>query len=110
MATEKKEDYMDYNRFDPFLYINNKYTVVNDWNSQPSKLLHNIYQSYGSTSAGLKVLDFGCGPVPLYQCSSPLHASEIVFAEYTERNRNTLQCGSTMTRMHQISQHYSSML
>ena len=91
MATDKKEDYMDYDRFDPFLYIKDKYAVVNDWNSQPLKLLHNIFQSYGSTPAGLKVLEFGCGPVPIYQCSSPLHASEIVFAEYSERNRNTLQ-------------------
>ena len=91
MATDKKEDYMDYDHFDPFLYIKDKYAIVNDWNSQPLKLLHNIFQSYGSTPAGLKVLDFGCGPVPIYQCSSPLHASEIVFAEYTERNRNTLQ-------------------
>ena len=91
MATDKKMDYMDYDRFDPFVYIKNKFTVVNDWTSQPLKLLHNIFQSYGSTPAGLKVLDFGCGPVPIYQCSSPLHASEIVFAEYSERNRNTLQ-------------------
>ena len=91
MATDKKEDYMDYDRFDPLLYIKNKYATVNNWNSQPLKLLHNIFQSYGSTPAGLKVLDFGCGPVPIYQCSSPLHASEIVFAEYTEKNRNTLQ-------------------
>ena len=89
MATEKKESYND--RFDPFVYIKDKYSVVNDWNSQPLKLLHNIFQSYGATPAGLKVLEFGCGPVPIYQCSSPLHASEIVFAEYTERNRNTLQ-------------------
>ena len=91
MATDKKEDYIDYDRFDPFLFIKDKYAVVTDWNSQPLKLLHNIFQSYGSNPAGLKVLDFGCGPVPIYQCSSPLHASEIVFAEYTERNRNTLQ-------------------
>ena len=91
MATDKKEDYMDYDRFDPFVYIKNRYTIVNDWNSQPLKLLHNIFQSYSSTPAGLKVLDFGCGPVPIYQCSSPLHASEIVFAEYTEKNRNILQ-------------------
>ena len=91
MATDKKLDFMNYDRFDPFLYIKAKYAIVNDWNSQPLKLLHNIFQSYGSTPAGLKVLDFGCGPVPIYQCSSPLHASEIVFAEYTERNRNTLQ-------------------
>ena len=91
MATDKKEEYNDYDCFDPLLYIKNKYAVVTDWNSQPLKLLHNIFQSYGSTPAGLKVLEFGCGPVPIYQCSSPLHASEIVFAEYTERNRNTLQ-------------------
>ena len=92
MATDKKEDYMDYaGCFDPFVFIKNKYAIVTDWNSQPLKLLHNIFQSYGSTPAGLKVLEFGCGPVPIYQCSSPLHASEIVFAEYTERNRNTLQ-------------------
>ena len=91
MAADKKEDYMDYDRFDPFAYIKNRYAVVNDWNSQPLKLLHNIFQSYGSSPAGLKVLDFGCGPVPIYQCSSPLHASEIVFAEYSERNRNILQ-------------------
>ena len=89
MATDKKEDYNK--RFDPFVYIKNKYAVVTDWNSQPLKLLHNIFQSYGSTPAGLKVLEFGCGPVPIYQCSSPLHASEIVFAEFTERNRHTLQ-------------------
>ena len=91
MATDKKEEYMNYDRFDPFVFIKDKYAVVSDWNSQPLKLLHDIYQSYGSTPAGLKVLDFGCGPVPIYQCSSPLHASEIVFAEYSERNRNTLQ-------------------
>ena len=91
MATDKKDDYMDYDRFDPFLYIKKKYATLNDWNSQLLKRLHNIFQSYGSTPAGLKVLEFGCGPVPIYQCSSPLHASEIVFAEYTERNRNTLQ-------------------
>ena len=91
MATDEKEDYMAYDSFDPFLYIKDKYATLNNWNSQPLKLLHNIFQSYGSTPAGLKVLDFGCGPVPIYQCSAPLHASEIVFAEYTERNRNTLQ-------------------
>ena len=91
MATDGMEKYNVYDRFDPFVYIKDKYAVVTDWNSQPLKLLHNIFQSYGSTPAGLKVLEFGCGPVPIYQCSSPLHASEIVFAEYTERNRNTLQ-------------------
>ena len=91
MATDKKQDYVAYDLFDPFVYIKNRYAIVTEWNSHPLKLLHNIFQSYGSTPAGLKVLEFGCGPVPTYQCSAPLHASEIVFAEYAERNRNTLQ-------------------
>ena len=91
MATEKKEDYMVYDCFDHFVYIKNKYAVVNNWNSQSLRLLHNIFQSYGSTPSGLKVLDFGCDSVPIYQCSSPLHVSVIVFAEYSERNQNTLQ-------------------
>ena len=86
MATDEKEDYMAYDSFDPFLYIKDKYTTVNNWNSQPLKLLHNIFESYGSTPAGLKVLDFGCGPVPIYQCSARLHASKIVFVKYIERN------------------------
>ena len=50
MAFDKKEDYMEYY---PFLYIKDIYAIVNDWNSQPMKLLHNIFQSYGSI-AGLK--------------------------------------------------------
>ena len=29
MATDKKENYMDYNRFDPFEYIKAKYSTVN---------------------------------------------------------------------------------
>ena len=45
MATDKKEDYVDYNCFDPFVYTKKRYATVNDWNSQPLKLLHNIFQS-----------------------------------------------------------------
>ena len=43
MVTDKKVDYMDYERFDPFVYIKAKYAVVTDWNSQPLKLLRNIF-------------------------------------------------------------------
>ena len=81
----------DYSSFDPLVFIQSRYSKVTDWNTQPLNLLHSLFQSYGSTSAKLKVLDFGCGPVPIYMCSASLHASEIVFAEYTESNRKTLQ-------------------
>ena len=76
MATEKKGHYNTYDRFDPFIYIKEKYAVVTDWNSQPLKLLHNIFQSYGSTPAGLKVLDFGCDSVPIYQRYKATEASD----------------------------------
>ena len=39
----------------------------------------------------MKVPDFGCGPIPVYQCSATPYVSEIVFAEYSERNRKALQ-------------------
>ena len=32
VATDKKEDYMDYDRFDPFVYIKNRYTIHSDHN------------------------------------------------------------------------------
>ena len=39
MVTDEKEEYSAYDCFDPFVYIKDKYAVVNDWNSQPLKLL-----------------------------------------------------------------------
>ena len=77
-------------KFDPYEYLK-FYTEVSAIHKFPLKAIHDIFWSYGTTPAGLKVLEFGCGPVPIYQCSTPLHASEIVFAEYTERNREVLQ-------------------
>ena len=65
MATDKKEDYMVYDCFDHFVFIKNKYAVVNDWNSVIETITqYTLYQSYGSTPAGLKVLDWG--PVLIY--------------------------------------------
>ena len=89
MATKDRKDY--HTQFDPQDYLK-YYTEVtdSDWLSYPLKALHSLFQSYGTT-AGLKVLDFGCGPIPVYQCSATPHVSEIVFAEYTERNREVLQ-------------------
>ena len=86
----KDRVFKDYKtQFDPQDYLK-YYTEVSAWLSYPLKALHDLFQSYGTT-ARLKVLDFGCGPIPVYQCSATPYASEIVFAEYTERNREALQ-------------------
>ena len=77
-------------KFDPHEYLK-FYTEVSPVHKFPLKVIHDMFQSYGTAPAGLKVLEFGSGPVPIYQCSTPLHASEVVFAEYTERNRKVLQ-------------------
>ena len=72
-------------------YCQEYYSVVLDSHKPPLKLLHNLYSSYGSSPAGLKVLDYGCGPVVAYEISAALQASEIVMAECTEGGRKQVQ-------------------
>ena len=86
----KDRDY--HTQFDPQEFLK-YYNEVSAWLSYPLKALHDLFQSYEAIRdpAGLKVLDFGCGPIPVYQCSATPYASEIVFAEYTEKNREVLQ-------------------
>ena len=76
--------------FDSKQYLN-RFKEVTAWHEQPLRQLHEVYASYGTPPAGLKVLNYGAGPVVSYEISAPLQATEIVFAEYTERNRKQLQ-------------------
>lgn len=57
----------------------------------PLQQLHTFWTSFTPHRQGLKVLEFGAGPCILWQISSALHASEIVLAEYTAANRESLQ-------------------
>ena len=77
--------------FDPWAYYCQYYKEVTEGHRQPLSLLHELYKSYGSPPASLKVLDFGAGPIPIYEISASLYASEIVFSEYVESNRKALQ-------------------
>ena len=77
--------------FDPKAYYQEYHTEVTEFNKQPLKVLHELYTSYGTSPAGLKVLDYGCGPVVAYEISAALQASEIVMAEYTEGGRKQVQ-------------------
>ena len=89
------EDYHD--KFDPQAYISENFRTDNPVRVFPLKHLHHFYNTVSldrklqSSAAGLTILDFGCGPNPIYQISASMFASEIVMAEYTEKNRLFLQ-------------------
>ena len=78
------------NEFDPQAYLK-YYDDLTEYQAQPLRLLHEFYQSYDSTSSGLKVLDYGAGPTILYAISAARQASEIVLSDFTEQNREALQ-------------------
>lgn len=81
-----------YTNFDPLAYIKKKYVSVTEWNAKPLRELHQVFASLPPPKDGqLKVLDYGCGPVPIYLSSAPPVATEIVFAEYEKRNRDVLE-------------------
>ena len=82
----------NYDSFDPLAYIENKYSTMSEWTAIPLKGLHDVFlQSYSKDEGGLKVLDYGCGPVPIYMSPAPHYASEIVFADYSKANRDMLK-------------------
>ena len=54
------------------------------------KQVHELYRSYASTEAKLKILDIGSGPSIAYTISAAPHAAEIVLSEYTKANRTAL--------------------
>ena len=81
----------DYEMFDPWPYLEYQYGEVDAFHRHSFKRIHDFYRSCGSPSTGLKVLEFGAGPVIAYMISASLYASEIVLSEYMETNRKVLQ-------------------
>lgn len=96
MATEDvKLRFSNYDSFDPFSYIKRKYATMSELVAVPLREMHSVFTKelanrHGG-SGGLKILDYGCGPVPIYLCSVPESNSEIVFAEYGEANRDVIR-------------------
>ena len=80
----------DYEMFDPWPYLDCLYGEVDAFHRHSFKRIHDFYKSCGSPT-GLKVLEFGAGPVIAYVISASLYASEIVLSEYMETNRKVLQ-------------------
>ena len=50
-----------------------------------------LHESFQTVPCGVKVLDYGSGPVMLCTISAAAKASEIVLADYTENNRKCLR-------------------
>ena len=82
----------DYESFDSLAYIKRKYSQMNELIAVPLREMHQVWDALVKDGRkDLRVLDFGCGPVPVYLCSAPRASSEIVFAEYGKGNRDILQ-------------------
>lgn len=90
MAEPEKNDY---DAFDALAYADKKYSSMSEWMAIPLKGIHEAFESYctGEKRTGLRVLEYGCGPVPVYLCSAPRFASEIVFADFAKSNTDALQ-------------------
>ena len=91
LAREIMASQQEYELFDPWKYVKQDYSTVDAFHRHSLQLLHEFYETYGSPPAGLKVLEFGTGPIIIYEISTSLYASEIVLSEYTEKNRKALQ-------------------
>ena len=64
----------NYEIFDPWAYLH-YYEEVNVWHRHTLSLLHEFYKSYGlpPVAPGLKILEFGAGPVRPYQIDFMFH-------------------------------------
>ena len=96
--TERKSDSESFgdgyhDSFDPHVYMMEKFPgQVLEWHPEVFGSFHDLFRSFPATATGcLKVLDYGTGPTLAFQISAAKYASEIVLAEYTEKNRAALQ-------------------
>ena len=94
----KEDNYPE--RFDPIVYLTSRYKTPgapeNERTNLLMKSLHEaikLRSSHFSQQDNIRILDYGCGPVVcnIISAAGLPKASEIVLAEYTERNRQALQ-------------------
>ena len=81
--------------FDSLVYLTTRYpppgTVKNHFAEFFLRCLHQSSAAYQNKANDLRVLEYGCGPVPIHTISFVLQAKEVVLAEYLEQNRNELK-------------------
>ena len=81
-----------YDRFDVKAYLNARY----GFGKNPDMFrvlfpLEQYHKFYEPLPEGLKILEYGSGPVPAFLISAAPHASEIIMAEFAEVNRKAIQ-------------------
>ena len=77
--------------FKPSEYLKFLEAGFSSQNAWPLHSLQCLHESFQSVPNGVKVLDFGAGPVMLSTISAATKASEIVLADYSEANLASLR-------------------
>ena len=90
--TDKMNDY--HNKFSPSAYLETRYSKSPGeykFRAFVFQQLHSFFDSVtASGSTDFKVLDYGCGPAIANVISAARVATEVIFAEYTEKNRTEI--------------------
>ena len=76
--------------FDPLDFVKDYYTITDELPAQAKHTLRCYHDVFQKVPNGAKVLDYGAGPVVFYCTSAAEKASEIILAEFSERNRECL--------------------
>lgn len=74
--------------FEPKSYLDYRFKSVNE---RHAEFLRHLHRFYSTVEPNVKVIDVGSGPIIAYVISAVTKASELVFAEYTEKNREEIQ-------------------
>ena len=82
------QDYIK--RFDPLCFIDRYLSKVGLGYKESLKMFRDVFLSH-QKGAGLKVLDFGCGPSVIFQACTAPYADQVVFADYLPQNRQMVQ-------------------
>lgn len=80
------KEYDDF--FEPKAYLDHRFEFVSEHHAA---ILRGLHQFYQTLPQGVRILDIGTGPTISYMISATSKASEIVLAEYTQKNRDELQ-------------------
>ena len=84
----------DKDAFDATDYFLTRYGDINVKDRVQFQLdkLHDLFQATFSTDQrGLKVLDYGCGPIIQHSISAAGYASEVVFCDISTPNRGAIE-------------------
>ena len=83
-----------HNKFSPSIYLETRYKHPgeNKLHHFPTQCLHAFFKDVQiPPTSEYSVLDYGCGPAIANVISSAKVATEVVLAEYTEKNREAVQ-------------------